>query len=319
MPAPVLHQIVVQQHQQLVGVDELPLVVDDAQTVGVAVGGDAQIAVLVQHQRRQGLQRVHIGGGQLAAEQGVVAVVDDLQIAAAGGQQHAEAGPADAVHGVEADAQRRALDGLHVHGGQDAVQILIHGVGLGDKAPGQGFVVVHVLHVGRRHLSDLRLDAGRHRLVGVAATGGEHLDAVVDGGVVAGGDSDAVRLAPLLHGEHHQGRGTGAVDDEGMEAIAHQHLRRPVCRLLGQEAAIIAHADLGPAEALLLHQAAQARHQQPDVLLGKFICDDGAPAAGSKLDHMRSLLSAGKCPICGRQSPPRRIFVVIIAVFLRER
>ena len=300
MPAAVLHQIVVQQHQQLIGVDELPLIVDDAQTVGVAVGGDAQIAVLVQHQRRQRLQRVHVGGGQLAAEQRVVAVVDDLQIAAAGGQQHAQARPADAVHGIEADAQRRVLDGLHIHGGQDAVQILVHGVGLGDEAPRHGLIVVHALDIGGGQLRDLRFDAGRHRLVGVPAAGGEHLDAVVDGGVMAGGNGDAVGLAPLLHGEHHQGRGAGAVDDKGMEAAARQHLRRPVGRLLGQEAAVVAHADLRARKALLLHQAAQARHQQADILLGELVRDDGPPAAGTEFDHVCSLLSAGQ----GMRPPP---------------
>ena len=301
VPAPVLHQIVVQQHQQLVGGDEPPLVVDNAQPVGVAVGGDAQIAVLVQHQRRQRLQRIHIGCGQLAAEQGIVAVVDDLQIAAAGGQQHTQAGPAHAVHRVKADAQRRFFDGVHIHGGEDAVQIFIHGIGLGDKALFQRLIVVHAPDVVGGQLCDLRLDAGGHGLVGVAASGGEHLDAVVDGGVVAGGNGDAVGLLPLFDGEHHQWRGAGAVDDEGVEAVAHQHLRRPVGGFLGQKPPVIAHADLRAGQPLLLHQAAQPRHQQTDVLLGKLIGDDGAPAAGTEFDHRPNLLSAG------RSAPSRSI------------
>ena len=63
-----------------------------------------------------------------------MAVVDDLQIAAAGHEDHAQARLADAVHGIERDAQLRVLDGLHVNGGQDAVDIFIRRVVLGDHA-----------------------------------------------------------------------------------------------------------------------------------------------------------------------------------------
>lgn len=67
-PAAVLHKIVVEQHKQLVRVDELPFVIDDAETVGVAVGRNAEIAVPVEHERGERLERIDVRRGQLAAE-----------------------------------------------------------------------------------------------------------------------------------------------------------------------------------------------------------------------------------------------------------
>ena len=197
-----------------------------------------------------------------------MAVVDDLQIAAAGHENHAQARLADAIHGVERDAQLRVLNGLHVNGGQNAVDIFVCRVVLGDHACRDGGVVVHGFDRIRIYLGDLGLDLIRDGAVRVAATGGEDLDAVVDGRVMAGRDGDAVGHGAGLDHEHHErGRG-GAVDDIGPEAITRHDLCRPVRRFLGQESAVIADANFSAVVPLLVHKAAQACDEQADIRLG---------------------------------------------------
>ena len=233
LPAAVAHEIIVQQDEQLVGMDKVPLFIDDAETVGVAVGRNAEAAVPVDDHLRQRAERIDVRRGQLAAEKRVVAVMDDLQLAPAGHEEHLQPRLADAVHGVERNAKPRALDGVHVDGGKDAVQIFIHGVALGDLPGGKRFVIVDALDVRRCQEADLPLDIARHLCVRVAAAGGEDLDAVIDRRVVAGRDGDAVRHMVRLDREHDERRRRGAVDDERPEAVARQDLRRPMGRLLG--------------------------------------------------------------------------------------
>ena len=76
LPAFVLHQVVVEQHQNVVGMDESTVGVDEADAVSVAVGRKA------------------------SAEEGVVAVVDDVHVAAAGEEDGLKGGLGHAKHGV---------------------------------------------------------------------------------------------------------------------------------------------------------------------------------------------------------------------------
>ena len=214
--------------------NELALIVDHTESVGVTVGCNAEItAVPVHNDCRKRTERVFIRRRKLSAEECVVAVVDDLEIAAAGHEDHAQARLADAVHGVERDAQLRVLDGLDVDGGQNAVDIFVRRVVLGDHACRDGGVIVHGLNFVRVNLGDLGLDFVRDGAVRVAASGGEDLDAVIDGRVMAGRDCDAIGHDAFFDHEHHERRWRGTIDDIGPEAIARHDLRRPVGRFLG--------------------------------------------------------------------------------------
>ena len=286
LPAAIFDQVVIEQHQQGVGVDEAALLVDDAQAVRIAVGGHAQIAVPVRHHIGEGGQGLGVGGRELAAEEGVMPVMDDLQIAAAGGQDGAQAGLAHPVHGVQGDLQPRFFDGLHIHQREDAVNVIVGGVILHHQTLAQRLLIVEAGDRRLVHQGALGLDPVRDAPVRVPAAGGEDLHAVVDGRVVACRDHHAVGHVPGLDGVHDEGRGRGAVDHQHPVAIAHQHLRDPVGRLLGQKTPVIAHAELSARVALFVHQAAEPRRQQAEIGLGEFIGDNGAPAAGSEMDHL---------------------------------
>ena len=95
--------------------ENAPFLVDNAQTVGAAVGGNAQIAAVVHHVVAQQLQGVSAGGGHFAAKEGVVLLMNDIHVTPAGQQNGPEAALADAIHGVDGDAQVGALDLLGVN------------------------------------------------------------------------------------------------------------------------------------------------------------------------------------------------------------
>ena len=104
-PAAVLDEIVVQQHKELVRVDELPVIVDNAKPVRISVGGNAEVtAVAVKHHCGQRPHGLFVRRGELAAEKRVMPVVDYLKVTAAGHEDHAQAGLADTVHRVKRDA-----------------------------------------------------------------------------------------------------------------------------------------------------------------------------------------------------------------------
>ena len=285
-PAAILHKIVVEKYKQLVRVDELSLIIDDAETVGVAVGRDAEIAVPVEHERGERLERIDVRRGQFPAEERVVAVVDDLKIAPARCEQHTQARPAHAVHRIKADAERGLFDRLHVHGGENAVEIFVHRVILDDLSPDEGVVVVDALHIGGGELFDLGFNAARYLRVGISPALRENLNAVINGGVVACGHSQAVGHVPALDGEHDERRRARAIDDIRAKAIAREDFARPVRRFLGEKAPVVSDAYLRAGMTLFFHEGAKPRGEQTDVLLCKSVGDNSAPSAGAEFYHL---------------------------------
>ena len=100
LPAFVLHQVVVEQHQNVVGMDESTVGVDEADAVSVAVGGDAKVIAAFHHHGGQTGQGLGRGGRKASAEEGVVAVVDDVHVAAAGEEDGLKGGLGHAKHGI---------------------------------------------------------------------------------------------------------------------------------------------------------------------------------------------------------------------------
>ena len=216
-------------------------------------------------------------------------LVDHVHIAPAGQQDGPQTALADAVHGVDGHPEAGVLDLLDIHKLQDAVNIFVEGIYLPDYSLGQGLIVVQGADFLRTEQRDLLLDPPGDGLVRVPASGGKDLDAVVNGGVMAGRDGHAIGKLHPPDGEHNQRRGGGAIHHQRLVAVPRQHLRGPVSGLLGQEAPVIPYADRSSAVSLQLHQPAQPGGHQPDVLLGKLIRNDGPPAAGSEFYHCAHL------------------------------
>ena len=284
-PAPVFQQIVIQQHQQRVGVEVIAVLVNDAQPVRVAVGGNAQVAPVIHHIGRQHPQRLRAGRGHSSAKKGVMLLVDHVHVAPAGEQNRPQAAEADAVHGIDGHPQPGAPDRLGVDHLKNAVHILVKGIPLLDDSRRQRVGIGNAPDILRPQPGDFLFNFSGDGHIRVPSAGGENLDAVVNRRVVAGGDGQSVGKSHLLDGKHNQRRGNGAVNHKGPESAARQHLRRPEHGLLGQKAPVVAQADHSAAVAFLLHQRAQPRRDQADVFLGEFIGDNGPPPAGTKFDH----------------------------------
>lgn len=187
--------------------------------------------------------------------------------------------------------RRWALDFLGVHHLQNAVDVLVEGVALPDQTHILCLIVVDGLDVLGLEEGNLRLNFSGDDLIGVPAAGGEDLDAVVDCGVVAGGDRQTVGGLHLLDGEHDQRGGGGTGNHKDVETIACQNLRRPVGGFLGQETPVIADTDLLARVSFQQHQLAKAGYHQTDIFLGELVCDNRPPSTGTKFNHLTVLLS----------------------------
>ena len=266
--------------------EETAGVVDDSDAVGVPVGGDSDVIAVVCDVILQRFQGVSVGGRELSRKQGVVAAVNGLHIAAGGGEDGLQGSLAHAVEGIQHHPQAGVPDGLHVQAADDAVQVLVQRVELLDQA---GFDPVLVAQGGnfialakiRLHLVDVALQVGGLCLVRVPPAPGEHLEPVVEGGVVAGGDHHAVVQVVGHDVEHDQGGGGGAVYELDGDALGGQDLRRPLHRLLGQKAPVVADGQAGE-HLLPLHFSGHGLRQNADVGFDEIISDDGSPATGSK-------------------------------------
>ena len=228
-PAPPLagEQVLVQQHEHLVGAEVVPEVVDDAEPVRVAVGGDAEVCTLIQDRLAQRRERALRGGRHAAAEQRIVAGVDDGDLAAGADEDRLQAGLGHAEHGVQHHGEMGVADGVQIQLLDDRVEIPVDGALLGDQRAVRHLVRGQGAHRRRIQGRDVRGDLVGDLELGIAATLGEHLDAVVQSGVVGGRDRDPVGAALLLHGPHAHRGGDRAGDHGDRHVIAGEHLDRP--------------------------------------------------------------------------------------------
>ncbi|ETJ03940.1 MAG: hypothetical protein Q605_AUC00769G0003 [Actinomyces urogenitalis DORA_12] len=297
-PALAGEQVVVEEDQDLVGGEVVPLVIDDPQPVGVAVGGDAQVRAALDDGVLECCQGALGRRGHTAAEEGVVALVDDVNLAAGREQDRLQAGLGHAEHGVQDEVEVGVADRLDVELVQDGVQVPVDGVLDGHQLAAADLVGLQGLDVLLAQGVDLLGEGLSELQVRVTASGQEDLDAVVQGGVVGGGDGHAVGGPQVAHGPHRGGGGGGTVDDGDRHAVACQDLGGPPGGGVGEEASVVTDDDAaGPGAGGGLGQDAvgQALSQETDVGAGELVADDGSPAAGSEVDHDYLLWQVGGC------------------------
>ncbi len=150
---------------------------------------------------------------------------------------------------------------------------------------GAGLMGLDAAHVRIRQALQGGGELVGDRLVGVAATGQEDLDAVVQGRVVGGGHGHPVGGPQAAHRPHGGGGRGGAVDEGDPDAVADEHLNGPPGGGIGQEAAVVADDDTLLGRALLQDAVGQPLGQEPDIGAGELIADHGSPAAGAEVDH----------------------------------
>ena len=228
---------------------------------------------------------MRVRGRQLSAEQRIMPVMYDLQIAAAGHQDRPQTGLAYAVHGVKCDPETGTPDRLRIHQGKDAVDIVVGGILLPHQSLPHRFLIIEAPDAASVRPGDRLFDPVGYGPVRIPAAGGKDLDTVIDGRVVACRDHESVRHVSGFDRIHDQWGGRGAVDHQHTVSAAGKHLRQPVCRFLGKEPAVISDTKLRAGQPLLIHQAAQARRQQTKILFCKAVGDNCPPAPCSELQH----------------------------------
>ena len=251
------------------------------------------MAAVLRHVHRQQSLGFFTGSRHSAAEQGIVLFPNHIHITPAGQQNGTKGVVADTVHGVNGNPQTAFLDFFHINGIEDAVDVFIKGICFPDDSGFQPLRIGDAFHIRRSQLFNFCFNVLCHILICIPAAGSENLNAVINGGIVAGSHRHAIGKPHLLDGKHHQRGGNRAVDHIGAEAIACQNLCCPEHGLLGQKTAVIAQADFLASMAFPEHQIAEACCQQPDIFLGELIRNDGTPAAGTEFDHLLSPLFQG--------------------------
>ena len=124
-------QVEREQRQDHVRRDEAVAVVDDAEAVGVAVGGQAEVEAFVGDDLAQLAEVFLIALGREAAEVRVAIVVDDLDLDARLEEEVVEVIARGAVERIDGDAQAALADRVDV----DLLLAARRGSGLSDRSP----------------------------------------------------------------------------------------------------------------------------------------------------------------------------------------
>ena len=157
----------------------------------------------------------------------------------AAGDEARKVACAVAPHVVHQHGEPGGLDRLHIHQRADAGVVGRHRIVLADQARLDRRVEVHALDAGDRR-RNLRLDGLQPVGVNRAAVRIAHLEAVVLGRVVAGGDVDRAQGMPLGDAERDHRRGHAAAAEMDGDAVARQHLGRGRREILRPEALVAA-------------------------------------------------------------------------------
>ena len=129
LPAAALDQVIEQQGDDVVGLKEGAVGVDDAEAVGIAVGGNADVRPGLAHLLAQGFEQMIVRLGGVSAEQNVAAIVHGRNLARL--RRAAIRRSIRALlpkHGIEHDLQSRLADGVQIDHFPQARQVIRLGI-----------------------------------------------------------------------------------------------------------------------------------------------------------------------------------------------
>ena len=239
LPALVLQQVRVQQDQDLVGVEEMSLIIDDTESVSVTIGGDADVGSPLDDLLGQRLQGLGVRGRETPAKEGVAALVNGIDVATSRHEDGLEAGARDSEHRVEDNLEVGVSNRFEVDMVEDRVDVPVHrGLHL-DQPVTKGVSAVYALDVGWADGIGTTLDGFSNLHLGVTTALREHLESVVRRGVVGGRDRHAIGTVQVADSPHdHRGR-SRPVNDPNGEPISREHFCRPPCEFWGEEALVV--------------------------------------------------------------------------------
>ena len=113
-PALVLHELVVEHTEYLVGADVAAVFVDDTKAVAVAVHGDTHIVVAVDDALAENGEALLAWGRHKSAKVGIFIEIDGVHSASGGVEDYHKRVTAGAVHWVEENAKSALTEGVHI-------------------------------------------------------------------------------------------------------------------------------------------------------------------------------------------------------------
>ena len=268
--------------------------------VGVAVEQQAEVEAAAGEHRQRLVDVRPDRLGVDPAEVRVALLVDLGDPDPPAGQQPRQPAAAGAPHRIDQDADVGRPERVEVDRPPDEPLVALVGIealdqagrlGVGERPAGDGDPAV-----GRQPGLDHAQDVGAGRRAGRRLD----LEAVVDPRVVAGGDHDPGRRAPLddLVRAHLGGHG---MDGEGDRDVpGEEHLGRGLGEMLRREAAVVGDDHALGLLAATGHVLGHAVGAAADVLERELVGDPGPPAVGSEDDGGRAR---------GRHSPGSSSFL----------
>ena len=126
LPSLVLQKVGVQQYEDLVGMQEMPLVINDTEAVCVTISGNADIGSTLDNLLGQSLEGSRIRRRKAPTKEGVATLVNGIDVATGRHKDGLEAGAGNAKHGVEDDLEVGVADGLQIDMIKDRVDVPVH-------------------------------------------------------------------------------------------------------------------------------------------------------------------------------------------------
>ncbi len=278
----VAFQVERDERQNHVRRHEAVAVVDDAEAVGVAVGGEAEVEAVVGDELAQLAEVLLAALRRESAEVGVAVVVDDAHLDAGLQKEIVEVVARGAVERVDGDAQSALPERFDVDLLAQLVEVTVLRVDRLDQL--RLLVDVDLLVAVLKGL-DFALDGVRDLGERGRAVRGRELQAVVLGRVVRRREVDRPhRLA--AHGLERDARCRHvARAKERLDAVEGQDPGRFGCELLGEEARVVRHDDAAPLLTAVLQVVGDSLRGDPDILESEVFPDDATPARGTEFDH----------------------------------
>ncbi len=220
---------------------EIPLVVNNADPVCVSICGNADVEFLFHHIVLQRMEGGCRRSRELSAKESVVPVVDGCHLTAGSHENHLQGRLADTVHGIQRNLQPRIPNRLHIHRINNIVQIFIQRIDFPDITFLFARFVFCFLYIFRLQISDIIFDILRLYLVRIPASGSKHFNPVINSRIVAGSNHHSIGKLMLHHMEHHQRSGGGFVNQVYVDVSCCKYHGRPLHGLFGKKSPVISH------------------------------------------------------------------------------
>src|SRR5271157_447367 len=279
-----LVEIPVEQQEDVVDGDVVAALVDNGDAVGVAVHGKAQIAAVIAHGGGKQAQGVGVGSRRAAAEQRVMALVQEGDAAAGFGENDAERKLADAIHQVDLELEPRLANRLEIDQPLDGIDVFVGEIAPLDEAGPQGGREIEDQDVANREGVGLGFDGAGLLIEQQRAIGPKNFKAVPLRRVVAGGEDQAVGGAAQRGGVGDERSGRVFSEQDGGDLVAGENFGGGLGGLAGKEAAVEADQDAARLRALADDLIGERLRQPADVEQREALADEGPPAASAEGD-----------------------------------